>query len=144
MTFDARAPRRSRPWTLWLACGAALLALALLAWAALGGRGDGSRDATQVRGSARRATANAVQAVALAPALDPGPAGGPGGPGSAVVEGPPLPSAATAAQPAQGRRPARARRPARPRQESAPLRPSYRAIGPSADEAPEPAPPSGA
>ena len=145
MSFDATERRRSRGWTFWLAGAAALLALALLAWAALGARGNGSRDATEARGPGRRATANAVEAVALAPELDPGPAGAPGGPGTAVVDGPSLPTVAAAQGGTQARRSVRRARAGRPREDGQPSRPSYRAIGPSADEAPsEPADPSGA
>ena len=145
MSFDATVRRRSRGWTFWLAGGAALLALALLAWAALGARGNGSRDATEARGPGRRATANAVEAVALAPELDPGPAGAPDGPGTAVVNGPSLPTLATSQAGTQRQRPPRRPRAARPREDNAPATSGYRAIGPRADEAPaEPANPSGA
>jgi hypothetical protein len=145
MSFEGTERRRSRGLTFWLAGAAALVALALLVWAALGARGDGSREATETRGPGRRATVNAAEAVALAPEFDPGPAGAPGGPGTAVLDGPALPTATPRSTGAQARRPTRRAREARPRDDDAPSRPSYRAIGPGADDAPaEPPNPSGA
>jgi hypothetical protein len=148
MTFDATAVRRppQRHWTAWVAGLAAVLALGLLLWAAFGGRPGGSREGGEPARPRRAATVGAVPAVALAPELDPGPAGRLGGPGAAVVDAPLAPSVQSGETPT--RRSSRPR--PRPRREGggeAPDRPSYRVIGPTADEAAPPpaaAQPSGA
>ena len=143
MSFDATARRAPRNWTPWLAGVAALLALAVLTWAAFGSRGGGDRDAPGASAPRRAATPNAVEAVALAPELDPGPAGRLGGPGSAVIAGGPTTTVPAAAVANSNRRSTRTRRPrprSQPQQE--PSRPSYRAIGPSADAPAPSAPPT--
>lgn len=139
MTFDATVKRPPIRWTFWIAGLAAVLAMAVLAWAALGGQRRGVDPGSQATGPRRPATVGVVEAVALAPALDPGPAGRLGGAGSVVVEGPPSPGVAGPAQAGGSRRSARSSQRPRPRSEPRPERPSYRAIGPSAD-APPPAP----
>jgi hypothetical protein len=133
MTYDAHVKRPPVRWTLWIAGLAAVLALAVLAWAALGGsHRRGADTGSQQTGPRRAATVGAVEAVALAPEMDPGPAGRLGTAGSVVVDAPPLPSATPPAQAGGQRRSSRPQQRARPRPEPREQRPSYRTIGPSA------------
>jgi hypothetical protein len=144
-TPDRPRERSSGRRPLWIAIVLAVVAVAVTALVVLGGRSRPSSEQRQVRGSVQAATpaqdaAGAVEATPAVGAVGPGAFGGPG---SAADGSGPLGVGQTQVAADGGSPRPRRTQPRRAREQSRPAtaeQPTYRAIGPTADDE-EPAPP---